>query len=110
MFRHKIGRFLGEKSNKGISKVIINSEKGLNLFNSIKDKIIFKEENISECFVHQQKKNVAFPLKRYAIINELKSDKKSLNKISNKYCKKIVKDSNFRKKFYGLYKFLQNRQ
>ena len=103
MFRHKIGRFLGEKSNKGISEVIINSEKGLNLFNSIKDKIIFKEENISECFVHQQKKNVA-------IINELKSDKKSLTKISNKYCKKIVKDSNFRKKFYGLYKFLQNRQ
>ena len=42
--------------------------------------------------------------------NELKSDKKSLTKISNKYCKKIVKDSNFRKKFYGLYKFLQNRQ
>lgn len=110
MFRHKIGRFLGKKSNKGISKVIINSEKGLNLFNSIKDKIIFKEENISECFVHQQKKNVAFPLKRYAIINELKSDKKSLTEISNKYCKKIVKDSNFRKKFYGLYKFLQNRQ
>ena len=106
----RLGDFWGKKSNKGISEVIINSEKGLNLFNSIKDKIIFKEENISECFVHQQKKNVAFPLKRYAIINELKSDKKSLTKISNKYCKKIVKDSNFRKKFYGLYKFLQNRQ
>lgn len=61
-------------------------------------------------FCSSTKKNVAFPLKRYAIINELKSDKKSLTKISNKYCKKIVKDSNFRKKFYGLYKFLQNRQ
>ncbi len=53
----RLGDFWGKKtSNKGISKVIINSEKGLNLFNSIKDKIIFKEENISECFVHQQKK------------------------------------------------------
>ena len=103
----RLGDFWGKKSKLGISKVIINSKRGKEIFDKIKNKLIFEEEDISECFNNQQKKNVAVPLEKYAIIDELKNNNKSLSKISKKYCKKIIKDSNFRKRFYKVYKLLK---
>ena len=103
----RLGDFWGKKSKLGISKVIINSKRGKEIFDKVKNKLIFEEEDISECFNNQQKKNVAVPLEKYAIIDELKNNNKSLSKISKEYCKKIIKDSNFRKRFYKIYKLLK---
>jgi coenzyme F420-reducing hydrogenase beta subunit len=103
----RLGDFWGKKSKLGISKVIINSKRGKEIFDKVKNKLIFEEEDISECFNNQQKKNVAVPLEKYAIIDELKNNNKSLSKISKEYCKKIIKDSNFRKRFYKVYKLLK---
>ena len=105
----RLGDFWGRKSKVGISKVIINTKAGMEIFEKIKDNIIYQEENIAECFNHQQRKNVAVPLERYSIINELKTNNDSLAKISKKYCKKIIKDSNFRNRFYKIYKILKGK-
>lgn len=103
----RLGDFWGKSSKLGVSKVLINSKRGKEIFEKLKNKIVFEEENISEYFNNQQKINSAVPLERYAILDELKMENSSLSKISKKYCEKIIKDSNFRKKFYKIYKILK---
>ena len=103
----RLGDFWGKSSKLGISKVLINSKRGEEVFEKIKNKIVFEEENVSEYFNNQQKVNFAIPLERYAILDELKEKNSSLSKISRKYCEKFIKDSNFRKKFYKIYKIIK---
>lgn len=44
-----------EKDNKGLSLALINSDKGLELFNNIKEKFIIEESNTTDCLQPQLK-------------------------------------------------------
>ena len=105
----RIGDFWGKNSKNGISKVLINTKSGYNLFNQIIDNIDCTEENIINYYKNQQKKNVILPIERYYLINELKNKSNTLSKLSSKYCDKIIIDAKIRKRFYKLYKIITKK-
>lgn len=105
----RIGDFWGKNSENGISKVLINTKSGYNLFNQIIDNIDCTEENIINYYKNQQKKNVILPIERYYLINELKNKSNTLSKLSSKYCDKIIIDAKIRKRFYKLYKIITKK-
>lgn len=104
----RIGDYWGKKSKNGISKVIINSENGGEVFKAISKDLTSTEEDISKVYDHQQRKNVLLPSLRFHVLSSLKENN-SLNIISRKYCKKIVLDSKIRKKFYKLYRLIKRK-
>lgn len=62
------GDFWGLKSNKlrekGISLVLLNTEKGKEIFNAIKDSIEFEERSLSEALEGNQQLNHPFPFSK----------------------------------------------
>ncbi len=99
----RLGDYWGKESKKGVSKIVVNGKKGLEYFNLVKEYLIYNKENINTFFENQQRKNVVLPKSRYYLLNEFKSNKYNLKNLSSKYCKKIVRDANYRKRFYKLY-------
>ncbi len=96
--------------NKGVSLVIINNEKGLNVFKSIKDKCILKESNMKECL----QPNLQYPSMRNPKTPLFWEDYKNngFDYVLKKYCEYTFVGVIKRKvlmpfvKKIGLYKFL----
>lgn len=69
--------------NKGVSLVLVNSEKGQNLFDSIKDTIYFEESNKTECLQHNLQKPTPLPPNRAKFWEDY--EKKGFNYVARKY-------------------------
>lgn len=71
--------------NKGTSLVIINSEKGKELFESIKDEMVCRETNLDEAIKYNPSmiKSVELNPNREKFFNEL--DKMEFDRLANKY-------------------------
>ena len=106
----RIGDFWGKKSENGISKVLINSSLGEQLFTSILGDLNYTEENVVDFYSNQQKKNVILPIERYTLLRELRTSDSNVSEISKKYCNKIIKDAKFRKKFYNVYRVIKKHR
>ena len=74
--------------DRGISLVVVNSSKGMELFNSIKDKMTFKETNLDEAIIYNSSfiKPVDKPQKRDDFLKEI--DEMNFNRLVKKYIKK----------------------
>ena len=71
--------------NKGTSLVLLNSEKGQNLFNEVKDKIIYKETDFENSIKYNSAmvQSVKIPMKRDEFFENI--DKLNFKKIVKKY-------------------------
>lgn len=69
--------------NKGVSLVLVNSEKGQNLFDSIKDTIYFEESNKTECLQHNLREPTPLPPNRAKFWEDY--EKKGFNYVARKY-------------------------
>ena len=96
-------KFFEKNKDSGISLVLLNNEKGKNIFNKIKDKIVYKKQNLddyknynprifngkySDKMIEQRKQffdkelNISFKKKRYSV----KTSRLIINK-----CKNVIK-------------------
>lgn len=69
--------------NKGVSLVLVNSEKGRDLFDSIKDTIYFEESNKTECLQHNLREPTPLPPNRTKFWEDY--EKKGFNYVARKY-------------------------
>lgn len=84
-----VNNYYPDMYNKtGVSAIIINTEKGNNIFNNIKDKIIYKECKLEEITNGNPslKTSGKYPKKRKEFFEEL--DNKSVEELSKKYSRK----------------------
>lgn len=74
--------------NNGTSAVILNTEKGANIFEAVIDKIVSKEVNINDIVKHNSAlmKSVELPKNRENFFSDL--DKMDFEKLAKKYLKK----------------------
>ncbi len=94
------------QDNNGISLLVIHSKKGLELFNYIKESIIFEESNLDEAIKYNSAmiSSVAHNKNEIKFINDI--NKIDFDKLVNKYCPKQSILNKYFKKIKKTVKFM----
>ncbi len=71
------------KNNTGVSVLMINTVKGLDMFDKIKDNIDFYESNYKDAFIANHKFPMKLSLRRYRLMREI--DDMDVDKLLRKY-------------------------
>ena len=108
----RIGDYWGKEFNgnkTGMSMVIVNSKKGNDVLQKlIKDKAITaNKQYISDYYNYQQTVNVEPVMNRKEIIKQLKNKDIDLKTISKRYCKKVKREKEIKKKILHIYQGLK---
>ena len=80
------------KDDKGVSLVILNNKKGESLFNSIKDKVNYFEEDMEKAFIKNHKFPIVLNKKRYKFFSKIEKEPindilLSFNDVKTRYSK-----------------------
>ena len=89
--------------------VLVNSLKGKEILDKLiqDNAITANKQDISDYYNYQQTENISPVLNRKKIIEELKNDSIDLETISKRYCKKVKREKEIRKKLFPIFQGLK---